>query len=95
MAKNERQLERTPTGVYIDRVVQSATVTADATMDVLSLEVITDVETGKLVSKQVVRETIDMVEVSIPKIEEFARAAVAAKENGEELEFPEEQLIKE
>lgn len=95
MAKKERKVERAPTDVYIDRVVQSATVTADATMDVLSLEVITDVETGKLVSKQVVRETIDMVEASIPKIEEFAQAAVAAKKNGGELEFPKEQLIKE
>jgi len=95
MANNERNAERTPTDVYIDRVVQSATVTADAMMDVMSLETITNAATGELLSKQVVRETVDMTKAGIPLLEEFARAAVAAKENDGNLEFPQEQLIKE
>ena len=91
MAKTERE----PVGVMVDLVVQSATVTTDAMADVMYLQTITEVETGNLLAKQVVRETVDLTEVELPQIEAFVRAAVEAKEKEQKLDFPKEKLFKE
>ena len=91
MAKTERE----SIGVMVDLVVQSATVTTDAMADVIYLQTIIEVETGNLLSSQIVRETVDLTEVEWPQVEAFARAAVEAKEKGQKLDFTKEKLFKE